>query len=166
VEAPETGNCARRHVDLDVNTSIRLRIPSRWSAIGDFMSAAPETNRDVVLAALRSILDGARRPLTIIIQDGATAVASFNLPPATPSRETNPPPQKEDGERDLRADILTILRAAGQRLTTAQVLSEIARRRWNHGERTVKGRLAEMVKDGWIDNDPEADPPGYAALEV
>ncbi len=128
--------------------------------------SAPESNRDAVLAALLALLDTARRPFTVTITDGTSTVASFNLPPAAPSRQTNPPPQKEEGERDLRVDILTVLRAARGRLTTAQVLSEIARRGWNHGERTVKGRLAEMVKDGWIDTDTEADPPGYAALEV
>ncbi len=128
--------------------------------------SAPESNRDAVLAALLALLDTARRPLTVIVQDGAAAVASFNLPPAVPVPPSSKPTPRPDDNRDLRADILAVLREAGRRLTTAQILAELGRRSWHHGERTVRGYLGEMVTDGYLDNDPKDRPPGYGALEV
>ncbi len=130
--------------------------------------SAPESNRDAVLAALLALLDTARRPLTVIVQDGTSTVASFNLPPATTSDQTPKPENRfrPDDNRDLRADILAVLHEAGRRLTTAQILAELGRRQWHHGERTVRGYLGEMVTDGYLDNDPKDRPPGYGALEV
>ncbi len=131
------------------------------------MSAAPpESNRDAVLTALRSLLDTARRPYTITITDGTSTVASFNLPPAAPPPNPSKPVPRPDDNRDLRADILAVLHEAGRRLTTAQILAELNRRQWHHGERTVRGYLGEMVTDGYLDNDPKDRPPGYGALEV
>ncbi len=129
--------------------------------------SAPESNRDAVLAALLALLDTARRPLIITVSDGAAAVASFNLPPITaPDHQAPKPASRPDDNRDLRADILAVLREAGRRLTTAQILAELARRQWHHGESTIKRHLAEMMDDGFIDNDPKERPPGYAPANL
>ncbi len=132
------------------------------------MSAPEPSNREAVLAALRSLLDGARRPLVITIEDGAAPVAVLHLPPPTSSPEPAQarPQTRPDDERDCRDDILTILREAGRRLTTAQILTDITRRNWPHGESTVKRYLADMMSDGWLDNEPKERPPGYGLAKV
>ncbi len=127
------------------------------------MSAPEPTNREAVLAALRSLLDGARRPLVITVQDGAAPVAVLHLPPPTTSPEPTPtkPQARPDDERDCRDDILATLTEAGRRLTTNQILTEMERRGWLWGEATVRRHLAGMVSDGALTNDSRARPPGY-----
>jgi hypothetical protein len=65
-----------------------------------------------------------------------------------------------------RADILTVLRAAGQRLTTNRILDALEEAGMIHGESTVKMALAEMVRSGILSNDNRAEPKGYAVVEA
>jgi hypothetical protein len=65
-----------------------------------------------------------------------------------------------------RADILTVLHAAGQRLTTNRILDALEEAGMIHGESTVKMALAEMVRTGVLTNDNRAEPKGYAIAEA
>ncbi len=91
--------------------------------------------------------------VTVVCSHSTITVAVPPPPPAEP---------REDDERDCAADVLAVLRDASRRLTTNQILTELEQRDWIHGERTVRGRLADMVEDGQLTNDRRAVPPGYA----
>lgn len=118
--------------------------------------------RAAVLAALQELLAQLGEPVQIRISSVRShkTLARFRLDPPPP-----PAQPREDDERDLHADILAVLRAAGRRLTADQIMSDLAARGWIHGERTVTGHLAAMVKAGTLDNDPRAKPPGYRIVE-
>ncbi len=116
----------------------------------------PQSDREAAIAALHHLLSAVGDAVTISVQTARGTLATFHLGPPTPQPQT-----LDDDERDCRADILTVLIEAARRMTTNQILSELSRRQWHHGERTVKGNLAEMVIDGDVDKDPRAHPPGY-----
>ncbi|MCC6421693.1 MAG: hypothetical protein IT429_26030 [Gemmataceae bacterium] len=122
------------------------------------------SDRDAALRNLYALLGSLQGQFTVSVhtQDGASATYLIP-PPCHPSQP--PPPPRDDGERDCRADILAVLTEAGRRLTTTQILGELERRDWHHGERTVKGHLARMVAAGALDNSPHARPPGYAPVQ-
>lgn len=67
--------------------------------------------------------------------------------------------------RGCAADILTVLRAAGRRMTTMDILAELDRSGMEWSDRTVKGCLAELVDAGTIDNDQKARPRGYGVAD-
>lgn len=126
------------------------------------MPAPSSPERAAALAALNALLDSVLEPVVIIVKDRKGELATLRVdPPATavPSPATLP---RDDDERDCRADILEALRAAGRRLTTNQLLSEMERRNCLWGETTVKRHLAGMMSDGVLSNDSRARPPGYA----
>lgn len=62
-------------------------------------------------------------------------------------------------------DILTVVREAGHRMTTSQIMDELERRNMLWGERTVKGALAVLVQEGKLTNDQNARPRGYGIPE-
>ncbi|MCI0462118.1 MAG: hypothetical protein L0Z62_34635 [Gemmataceae bacterium] len=111
-------------------------------------------------ACVQALYGPCRRPvrLRITLDDGE----ALSLPVPAPWQAPAPQPAlRDDDERDCRADILTVLAEAGRRLTTSQILSELAQRQWHHGERTVAGHLADLVEEGALTNDRRARPPGY-----
>lgn len=65
----------------------------------------------------------------------------------------------------VAAAVVAALGAAGRRLTTTKLLAALAERGCEFSERTVKGRLAEMVADGRLtaDSGPASD--GYGLPE-
>jgi hypothetical protein len=68
-------------------------------------------------------------------------------------------------ENRCEEDIVAVLRAAGHRLTTMQILEALDRQGMPHGESTVKAHLAGMVRRGVLDKDPDANPHGYGLPE-
>jgi hypothetical protein len=62
-------------------------------------------------------------------------------------------------------EILKTLRAIGHRLTTKLLIDAMAAIELNPSESTVKKRLAAMMKEGRLDNDPKTKPPGYGLPE-
>lgn len=70
--------------------------------------------------------------------------------------------QDQGPDRRCTDDVLLILREAGRRLTTSEILAELERRNLLWGERTVKGVLAELVDQGTLTNDQRARPRGYS----
>ncbi len=121
------------------------------------MSSAPSPDRAAALAALAAILDQLSEPAVVIVQTRGVQLASLRIdPPPTP-----PPQPRDDDDRDCRSDVLAVLRAAGRRLTTSQILTELERRNWLWGEGTVKRHLAALVAEGTLTSDTGARPPGY-----
>ncbi len=127
--------------------------------------------RDAILKALYTLLDRLEGPVTVTITDWTGAhVATFHLPapshagapapgppqavPAAPVPSPPVPLHEDDG--GPRAAVLTILQGAGRHLTTAQILTEVARRGWRHGERTVRGMLEALLADGTLTRDVRA----------
>ncbi len=121
------------------------------------MAPPPSPDRAVALATLQHLLESLTDTATVTVQTARGHLANFTIHPPPPS-----PPPFPDDERDCRGDILAVLRESGRRLTTNQVLTELARRGWIHGDSTVRGYLSEMVTDGDVSKDPKAHPPGYA----
>ncbi len=121
-----------------------------------------ERERQALLAALTLLLDGLAETVHVTVAgtDGRR-LADFLLPPSSQPVLPVPEPPHADDDRDCRADILTVLREAGRRLTADQILAELERRQWLWGERTVKGHLGDMVADGTLDNSTGARPRGY-----
>jgi hypothetical protein len=68
-------------------------------------------------------------------------------------------------ERESDRQIIETLRAVGHRLTTTELIDEMAQRGLNPSDSTVKKRLAAMVKNGQLTNDPKAKPRGYGLPE-
>jgi hypothetical protein len=68
-------------------------------------------------------------------------------------------------EREPDRQIIETLRAVGHRLTTKKLLAKMSDRKLNPAESTVKKRLAEMVKNRRLTNDPKARPRGYGLPE-
>ena len=74
--------------------------------------------------------------------------------------------EPDSGERgrpvsQIRLDILALLESVGRPLTTTQLLAEMSRRRMEWSQRAVSEHLAEMVRDGSLDNPEGAKPRGY-----
>jgi hypothetical protein len=118
--------------------------------------SAPNPDRAVAMATLLHLLESLTDTAIVSVQTARGQLASITFPPPPPA------PRRED-DRDCRADILTVLSESGRRFTTNQILTELDRRGWAYGERTVKVHLADMVVDGDVTKDPRAHPPGYGA---
>ncbi len=130
------------------------------------MTGAPQRDneRRALLAALTLLLDNLSEVVHVAITgaDGRKIADLLWPPPLRQAPETPPEPARADDDRDCRADILAVLREAGRRLTTNQILAELERRSWLWGEGTVKRHLAGLMSDGELTNDSRARPPGYA----
>jgi hypothetical protein len=77
-----------------------------------------------------------------------------------------PQPGADHGENgrpisQIPLDILATLRAVGKPMTTTRLLEEFAKQGLQWSDRAVKGHLAEMVKDGTLENAEDAKPRGY-----
>ena len=120
----------------------------------------PDSSREAILAALRALLDGLSEPVSIRIISvrKGKRLAAFRVEPRPAEAPAKPRP---DDERDCHADIQAVLTEAGRRLTGDQIKSDLQSHGWHHGDRTVDGYLAAMVKAGVLDSDPRARPPGY-----
>lgn len=112
---------------------------------------------DRIVALLESLTEGA--VVNIITCSGSSI--NFHLPPA-PTAPTSA--QNGSGEKGCRKRILTVLEDAGRRLILAEIMDEFQSRRYEDSERTVQRHLAELIKDGLIDNDQDADPSGYGLV--
>jgi hypothetical protein len=121
------------------------------------MSAPQNPDRANALATLLHLLEAVTQPVRVTVRGERGHLLSVTIPPPAPAPRPLP-----DDERDCQADILAVLREAGRRMTTNQILSELSRRGWVHGDSTVKSYLSEMVTDGDVSKDPRAHPPGYA----
>jgi hypothetical protein len=95
-------------------------------------------------------VDGSRLELTVGPQTG------------TPPVDT-PPPQSPEPVKGCGADILTILRECGVRMTGPQLMAEMDERRMEHSERSVTRWLGLLRQAGLVDHDPLAHPSGYGA---
>ena len=67
--------------------------------------------------------------------------------------------------RESECQIVSTLRDVGHRCTTTELIREMDKRKLHPSDSTVKKRLAEMVKEGRLDKDPKAKPPGYGLPE-
>jgi hypothetical protein len=94
-----------------------------------------ETARDI----LRDVLDGLV----------SNARANRSESPPTPADQ----------------EIVETLRSVGHRLTTIPLIEAMQKRGLIPSESTVKKRLAVMVDDGRLDNDPHGRPRGYGLPE-
>jgi hypothetical protein len=84
--------------------------------------------------------------------------------PVPPQLAASLPPAEPEPGRPISpcvVDILDVLQAAGVPLTTTRLLAELAKAGKEWSERTVKGYLAEMVKDGTLTNPEGVTPRGY-----
>jgi hypothetical protein len=107
-------------------------------------------------------------PLTVV-EDAAAMIEALrnardNLADALDDLE-GPRGETERPERESDREIIETLRAVGHRLTTGGLLREMTKLELNPADSTVKKRLAELVKDGRLTNDPKAKPRGYGLPE-
>lgn len=73
--------------------------------------------------------------------------------------------QRQNGKaRKCRPDILTVLRAAGGRMTKDAIVTALEILHHPTDARTVERELAALLEDGIIDNPADAKPRGYALL--
>jgi hypothetical protein len=114
------------------------------------------SDRDAVRASLNALLDTLPGPVTVIVITPAGLCQPFQLP-QTISPPINLTPCSKD--------ILYVLGEAGHRMTTPEILSALDTSELIHGETTVKLALAKMVKDGVLDNRPDANPRGYGICQ-
>jgi len=117
----------------------------------------PGPDRKALLASLHTFLDSVEDEVTIEVRLLHGGAFQVTLPAA-------PPPVRHDAST-CRQDIISVLRSAGHRLTTSQILNALDKRYMTWGESTVKAKLAEMVRDGTLTNDPNARPQGYGLPE-
>ncbi len=110
-------------------------------------------------AYVRAVCGSSNRPVIVLItlDDGRPLLLPLPVHQPPP-----PPPSPRDDERNCQTDILAVLRGCGGRMTAGQILSELERRDWIHGERTVTGHLADMVAAGIIVNATRTRPRGYS----
>ena len=83
-----------------------------------------------------------------------------------PATEAPPPDEDAQAERGpcispIVLDILRVLREAGQPLTGMRLMEELASRDIEWSKTSVEHYLASMVKDGTLENPPDARPRGY-----
>lgn len=109
-------------------------------------------DRKAIISGLLRLLEGAQDAATVEVQFSRGGRVVFELP--------SPPRHKYDPQ-SCEADILEVLRIEARRLTTMELLAAMARHNKEWGESTVKVKLAELVDEGDIDNDPKAKPRGY-----
>jgi hypothetical protein len=81
-----------------------------------------------------------------------------------------PPPEalalgRQQLPQGCRADICAVLREAGKRLTTSEILTALDKSNRVWGESTVKTNLADMVEDRLITNRQDVRPRGYGLPE-
>jgi hypothetical protein len=69
--------------------------------------------------------------------------------------------EKGPGIHRCTRDILRTLREAGKPLTKTRLLEEMERLGYDWSESTVCRRLAELMEDGTLTNDPNDRPRGY-----
>lgn len=119
---------------------------------------SPGPDRKAFLASILRLLEALDDSAIITITPSRGGSASFTLP-SPPA-----PPTRQEGS-NCRADILSVLRSEGRRLTTSQLLDVLEKRELIWGESTVKTKLAEMVDDGSLTNDQTARPRGYGLPE-
>ena len=67
--------------------------------------------------------------------------------------------------RQAQLDIIGVIREAGRRLTTTQILDALANRGLQPSEGGTKTTLAELVRFGELTNSRAARPPGYGLPE-
>jgi hypothetical protein len=79
------------------------------------------------------------------------------------ARKPSPPPAASNWEADDQ--IIQTLRKAGERLTTAQLHYAMEELGFEASLSTIKLRLAAMVRNKTLTNDPRAKPPGYGLPE-
>ncbi len=81
-----------------------------------------------------------------------------------------PAPTEDDGNGRRHSkcidDILDVLTKAKKPLTTTLILSELAKAGKEWSERYVSKLLAEMVRDGTLDNPSGVRPRGYRLADV
>ncbi len=120
---------------------------------------------------LRTLLDAAvalceaGRPVSLDLTLGGWHITLHSRPaeqgeaeaPIRPARA--PEPVKGCG-----ADLLTVLRESGVRMTGPEILAELAERRMEHSERNVTRWLGLLKQAGLVNHDPQAHPPGYGAV--
>jgi hypothetical protein len=122
------------------------------------MSAPPpNSDRAAALQTLLHLLESVTKTVRVTVRSDSGHLLSVTIPPATPKADPS--------DRDCRQDILAVLREAGYRMTTTEILTELDRRKWLWGERTVKGYLSEMVIDGDLDKSAKVHPPGYGLVQ-
>lgn len=114
------------------------------------------------LALLRRVGDSLSTSWHVVRLIVESPGATYEITVA-PLRYAPPPPAPEPvaPTTGCRADILQVLRAAGQRLTAAEILSEMLRRGMEWSERSVKRYLAEMLAEHVVDN---IQPDGYGLV--
>jgi Fe2+ or Zn2+ uptake regulation protein len=97
-------------------------------------------------------------PLRFLLEVGGVRVR-LEVGEAVPEIEAPArPPLPTSG---CGADVVRVLQEAGGRLTLSQIMRELAERRIEWDERSVKRHLARLREDGHVDNDQGAQPPGY-----
>jgi hypothetical protein len=113
-----------------------------------------------IQGALRLRLDRMEERLEALERRGAPPPGPASAAPAEPPVAA-PPEAPPPLPTPAMIDILATLRAKGQRLTTALLLSALQEAGFDWSDSTIKHTLPLMVKVGWLDNDPRASPPGY-----
>ena len=94
------------------------------------------------------------------------ALVEINRITRTERRQKGPARSEKAGSSwNVDVEICETLKAVGHRLTTIELLSEMSVRYSAVSDSTVKKRLAEMVRDKRLTNDPKARPRGYGLRE-
>lgn len=119
------------------------------------MSAQPSPDRAAAMAALGAILDRLSEPAIIIVQTRGVQLASLRIDPPPPA--TAPPPPEHPCRRQIRR----VLTDAGRRLLLREIMDEFAERGIEFSERTVDRQIADLRREGAVDRDDGASPPGY-----
>jgi hypothetical protein len=123
-----------------------------------FSEQEPVRSGSVSASALRQMAEQAALASTLTLGD------AYTLSTTAGQVLVQPPAAAAAGGRTTAGcggDIVRVLREAGHRLTEPQIEDAFGRLRIEWFDRTVKRHLAELQNDGFLDNDPNADPPGY-----
>jgi hypothetical protein len=117
--------------------------------------------RQPPLALARALLDALGMGAGDVFLHGDRATVHLWVAPAQASAA--------EPESKLERLILEVLREAGRPMMTSDILAALNHRTETgedpHGESTVKGTLARMVRVGFLANDPRGQPRGYRLPE-
>jgi hypothetical protein len=145
---------------MPISVSVWYSDGTAWqSGLGCQSRSQPEWE-SVLAETLRSALERMHRgdlmPIGVMIWFSDRSWLQRGLPEGERAEA-----EEVDELSQCKQDITSVLREAGERLTTTRVLEQLHARDLIWGESTTKRALAEMVRDGELTNRRDTRPRGY-----